>query len=109
MQSSHRIDQWASSGLTLPPDRPATSLRTRAYGRLHSTRTCTRRSHQSFDTLASRNVPALAIDLRSNEGGLDVGDVLFSHLVAEPKRVSTPLRVVRCERASADLLPGTRS
>lgn len=80
-------------------------LRMSTWALYNSTWNWTEWLDQSFDSLVSRNVPALAIDRRSNEGGLDVGDVLLSHLVDEPKRVSTPLRLVRYERAPADLLP----
>ncbi|MCC4617814.1 S41 family peptidase [Xanthomonas campestris pv. asclepiadis] len=37
---------------------------------------------RSFTALADREIPALVIDLRGNEGGLDVGSVLLGYLSA---------------------------
>lgn len=60
---------------------------------------------QSFETLATRKATSLAIDLRSNEGGLDVGDVLLSHFVDKPTQLPAPRRLVRYQRVPTDLLP----
>lgn len=60
---------------------------------------------ETFATLASRRTPALIIDLRANEGGLDVGDVLLSHLIDAPATLPSARRRVRYRRVPDDLLP----
>jgi C-terminal processing protease CtpA/Prc len=49
--------------------------------------------------------PALVIDLRANEGGDDVGDLLLAHLTARPVRVDGLRRLVRYRRVPDDLAP----
>lgn len=44
--------------------------------------------HQTFVALSQRGAPALVIDLRGNEGGTSVGDVILAHLLprSAPRR-----------------------
>jgi C-terminal processing protease CtpA/Prc len=58
-----------------------------------------------FDELARRKVTGLVIDLRDNEGGLDVGNTILAHLVASDLRVPQYERRVRYRRVSASLVP----
>ncbi|WDL50216.1 S41 family peptidase [Xanthomonas campestris] len=60
---------------------------------------------QSFSTLAARKVPALVIDLRGNEGGLDVGSVLQGYLSAHALGVPPMRKRVRYRRLPASLAP----
>lgn len=60
---------------------------------------------QVFDSLARSSTKALVIDLRANEGGDDVGDVLLAHLTAEPLHLNRSRRLVRYQRVPDDLAP----
>lgn len=60
---------------------------------------------QSFSTLAARKVPALVIDLRGNEGGLDVGSVLQGYLSVRALGVPPMRKRVRYRRLPASLAP----
>jgi hypothetical protein len=59
----------------------------------------------AFATLDAARTPALVIDLRGNEGGLGVGDVLLAHLLAAPREFATYKRLVRYRSAPAELRP----
>ncbi len=59
----------------------------------------------SFERLACDEPAALVIDLRGNEGGLDVGDEILPHLVTRDLWVEQPRRLVRYLDAPADLRP----
>lgn len=59
----------------------------------------------TFTTLAERTPRALVIDLRANEGGSDVGDVLLGPLLDQPLTVPNPQRRVRSRAVPADLAP----
>jgi hypothetical protein len=48
-----------------------------------------------FEQLATRQPRALVIDLRGNEGGLDVGDEILPHLIASELAIDEPPRLVR--------------
>jgi len=61
--------------------------------------------HQQFAELDRRKVRDLIVDLRENEGGNDVGNVILSHLVAADLRLPQYPRLVRYRRASAKLVP----
>ncbi len=52
-----------------------------------------------------RAAPALVIDLRGNEGGLDVGQAILAHLVDRPLVLPGVLRKTRYRRIPADLRP----
>jgi len=60
---------------------------------------------QAFDTLDASRTPALVIDLRGNEGGLAVGDVLLAHLLASPRAFPAYRRLVRYRSVPAALRP----
>ncbi|HEU4536736.1 MAG TPA: S41 family peptidase [Polyangiaceae bacterium] len=60
---------------------------------------------EAFATLARRGARDLVIDLRGNEGGLSVGDVLLSHLSAREVRLDQFRRYVRYRAVPADLAP----
>jgi hypothetical protein len=51
--------------------------------------------HGVFATLAERGTPSLVIDLRGNEGGSGVGEVILSHLVDRPVARSVSDRFVK--------------
>lgn len=55
--------------------------------------------------LVARRTPALVIDLRGNEGGMDVGDELLRHFISEPLRIADYERRVRYRKVPDDLLP----
>jgi len=59
----------------------------------------------AFDQLAARKTPALVIDLRGNEGGMDVGDELLSHFISKPLSEAGYRRLVRYRKVADDLLP----
>ncbi|SBV50223.1 peptidase S41 [Xanthomonas bromi] len=60
---------------------------------------------RSFARLAERKVPALVIDLRGNEGGLDVGSVLLGYLAAGKVAVPPLRHLVRYRRLPDALAP----
>ncbi|PKV10877.1 S41 family peptidase [Xanthomonas prunicola] len=59
----------------------------------------------NFARLAERQVPALVIDLRGNEGGLNVGSVLLGYLGASEVAVSPMRQLVRYRRLPDALAP----
>jgi hypothetical protein len=60
---------------------------------------------ETFHTLAASGATDLVIDLRGNEGGSDVGDVIISHLIPAPVPRQAVTRLVRYRRVPDDLLP----
>lgn len=60
---------------------------------------------QSFDDIAARGSKALVIDLRGNEGGLDIGDEILPHLIDGERVVPDPPRRVRYRKVPDDLAP----
>jgi hypothetical protein len=58
-----------------------------------------------FEDLAARAAPALIVDLRANEGGLDCGDEIIARLIDAPLQRAAFERRVRYRRAPQDLLP----
>lgn len=60
---------------------------------------------ETFATLVTRRATDLVIDLRGNEGGSDVGDVLVSHLIAAPVPRQAVTRLVRYRAVPDDLIP----
>ena len=59
----------------------------------------------AFDSLARAATPALVVDLRGNEGGDDVGNVLLAHLAARPLSLDGSRRLVRYRRIPDALAP----
>lgn len=55
--------------------------------------------------LARDRVPALIVDLRGNEGGNDVGDVILAHLITKPMPKRTTVRRVRFTTVPEHLRP----
>jgi C-terminal processing protease CtpA/Prc len=55
--------------------------------------------------LIARGSTDLVIDLRGNEGGSDVGDVIISHLIAAPVPRQAVTRLVRYRKVPDDLVP----
>ena len=53
-----------------------------------------------LDEASERQAPALIVDLRGNEGGEDVGNVILAHLVDVPTTLSSMQRLVRYRKAS---------
>ncbi len=58
-----------------------------------------------FDGLAGKKTANLVIDLRGNEGGAGVGDVILSRLIKQDLRLEQFKRMVRYRSAPADLAP----
>ncbi len=59
----------------------------------------------TFDELVENGATDLIVDLRGNEGGNDVGDVIVSHLVSAPAPRVAYERRVRYGRVPEDLAP----
>jgi hypothetical protein len=59
--------------------------------------------NDTFDSLAERNIANLVIDLRGNEGGSSVGDVILARLIEQPTPRSSSHRYVRYVKTPADL------
>ena len=60
---------------------------------------------RTFEELDRRDVTGLVLDLRDNEGGLDVGNVILAHLTKAELRLPQYERRVRYRRAPVDLVP----
>ena len=60
---------------------------------------------RTFAELDRRNPAALVIDLRGNEGGLDVGDAILPHLLSAPLALAEPPRLVRYRKVPDALAP----
>ena len=60
---------------------------------------------ESFVMLAKSGATVLIIDVRGNEGGEDVGDVIVSHLISVPVPRQAVNRLVRYREVSDDLVP----
>jgi C-terminal processing protease CtpA/Prc len=60
---------------------------------------------QSFETLAKSKATDLVIDLRGNEGGQSVGDVILSHLITKDLPEQSLTRRVRYRKVPDDLVP----
>ena len=58
-----------------------------------------------LDELADKEVPAFLIDLRGNEGGLDIGDLILQRLVTDKVAITSLHRLVRYRQLPADLAP----
>lgn len=59
--------------------------------------------NRTFDALIEQNVQTLVIDLRGNEGGSSVGDVLLARLIEQPVPRSVRQRFVRYQTTPASL------
>lgn len=60
---------------------------------------------KAFEELKRKRVTGLVIDLRDNEGGLDVGNTILAHLAPSELRLPPYGRWVRYRRAPSDLVP----
>jgi len=60
---------------------------------------------EHMDDLARRNAPVLIIDLRGNEGGQDVGNLILSRLTTADLRLSATRRLVRYRKVPEELAP----
>ncbi len=60
---------------------------------------------QSFETLVKNGTTDLVIDLRGNEGGIDVGDEILRHLTTKDVTRQPVFRRVRYQKVPDDLLP----
>jgi len=60
---------------------------------------------RSFEDIERAHATALVIDLRGNEGGVDVGDAILPHLIDAPLTLFDPPRLVRYRRVPEDLAP----
>lgn len=60
---------------------------------------------ETFTSLVESGATDLVVDVRGNEGGNDVGDVIVSHLIAESVPRQKVLRKVRYRKVPTDLLP----
>jgi hypothetical protein len=58
-----------------------------------------------LDELVARNAPALIVDLRGNEGGLDVGDEILKRLIDAPLVPPPSARLVRYRAVPKHLRP----
>lgn len=61
--------------------------------------------HRAFTELVARGTPDLVIDLRGNEGGTSVGDVILRHLVDAPLALSASEHFTRYQRIPPELRP----
>lgn len=61
--------------------------------------------HQAFVQLDERQCKALIIDLRDNEGGLDVGAVIAQYLIGKPIQYGAYQRYSRYRSAPRELVP----
>ena len=60
---------------------------------------------QSFEALVKSGVTDLVLDVRGNEGGVDVGDEIISHLITRDVPRQAVLRRVRYRKVPDDLNP----
>lgn len=58
-----------------------------------------------LDEAAERKPPALIVDIRGNEGGLDVGNEIVPHLIDAPITLTSLRRLVRYRKVPDDLVP----
>ncbi len=59
----------------------------------------------TMDDLATRGIENLVLDIRGNEGGLDVGNAIIAHLIDKDLPLSATNRFVRYKKIPADLKP----
>lgn len=59
----------------------------------------------TFERLEQSGIRDLVVDLRNNEGGVDVGDVIVSHLIRQPVPRQVVHRRVRYRQVPDDLVP----
>lgn len=61
--------------------------------------------HRAFADLVARGTPNLVIDLRGNEGGTSVGEVILQHLIDAPLALSASERFTRYQRIPPGVKP----
>ena len=61
--------------------------------------------NETMNDLANRRIANLVIDIRGNEGGLDVGNEVITHLINKDLRLAQMDRFVRYQKLRADLKP----
>lgn len=61
--------------------------------------------NETIDDLIAKKTPNLIVDIRENEGGMDVGDVLASRLISSEIRSTEIKRLVRYRQIPAELKP----
>ena len=60
---------------------------------------------ETFDTIVKSGATDLVLDIRGNEGGLDVGDEIVGHLITKPVPREPVVRRVRYRTVTDDLRP----
>jgi hypothetical protein len=98
------VDTAAAFTLTYPTPRTAV-LRMPTWALYDSKWDWQGYLQRAFEELDRRKVTGLVLDLRDNEGGLDVGNVILAHLTPAELRLPQYERRVRYRRAPADLVP----